>query len=700
MNNAKNNKQEIELTSEYLFLPRINHENHLKNVQIKINTILNDNDKTKAIENLNHDITNIMTKYNEMNASGLDQLGKIGRFLDTYKFMRNNNEVNVRTPLFTDILTNPSIVQGNNVITPEAHSILNKANIVEGDNTGFNFFNVTTVFSSTLKQAAESHNKLVKQNDDLYKKVTDQQKVLKNQTDTIKDLENEIQNKDQISKAEIVSLENKKKEAEDELAKIQRDNNNNLILLAQQKTMIDKTRATLREQKEALDANNTIKEQAQAAAKKAQTEAAVAKAVAKAEAEAAQTAAKKAQTEAAAAKADATAAKADATAAKAEAKAAQYAQTQAEDAKKNAEAKAQDAQTQAQEAQTRAEQATATAEQATATAEQAKADADKQLTEMREKIEQYTEANKELIENKASKQAEIDILNKKIDNTWKFLKNQTATHQEALEKQKVAQQQQIEELKNQHKSQISLMKQSLILKVNKIKEIEAKTEDEMYAKQEKIEALNVKFEEQEAAHKDSIAELENINKKIIGEKDAHIKELTSEVTKLKIDKDGNVKGPLTTITRLFPLAWQNSKGYNIGNIITLVRGDKPYSTTDNVDHYLYNLFQSIQEDTGKTSTDAKKKYDKKYKSSPYQQHVSKNIPINKGNNNIARATMIEKNHNSNSNDKIFQTSLATVVPSPSTKKSKKIGGERKSKKHQKQKKHNNTKKQKINKTKK
>ena len=661
MNNAKNNKQEIELTSEYLFLPRINHENHLKNVQIKINTILNDNDKTKAIENLNHDITNIMTKYNEMNASGLDQLGKIGRFLDTYKFMRNNNEVNVRTPLFTDILTNPSIVQGNNVITPEAHSILNKANIVEGDNTGFNFFNVTTVFSSTLKQAAESHNKLVKQNDDLYKKVTDQQKVLKNQTDTIKDLENEIQNKDQISKAEIVSLENKKKEAEDELAKIQRDNNNNLILLAQQKTMIDKTRATLREQKEALDANNTIKEQAQAAAKKAQTEAA--------------------------------AAKADATAAKAEAKAAQYAQTQAEDAKKNAEAKAQDAQTQAQEAQTRAEQATATAEQA-------KADADKQLTEMREKIEQYTEANKELIENKASKQAEIDILNKKIDNTWKFLKNQTATHQEALEKQKVAQQQQIEELKNQHKSQISLMKQSLILKVNKIKEIEAKTEDEMYAKQEKIEALNVKFEEQEAAHKDSIAELENINKKIIGEKDAHIKELTSEVTKLKIDKDGNVKGPLTTITRLFPLAWQNSKGYNIGNIITLVRGDKPYSTTDNVDHYLYNLFQSIQEDTGKTSTDAKKKYDKKYKSSPYQQHVSKNIPINKGNNNIARATMIEKNHNSNSNDKIFQTSLATVVPSPSTKKSKKIGGERKSKKHQKQKKHNNTKKQKINKTKK
>jgi len=668
MNNAKNNKQEIELTSEYLFLPRINHENHLKNVQIKINTILNDNDKTKAIENLNHDITNIMTKYNEMNASGLDQLGKIGRFLDTYKFMRNNNEVNVRTPLFTDILTNPSIVQGNNVITPEAHSILNKANIVEGDNTGFNFFNVTTVFSSTLKQAAESHNKLVKQNDDLYKKVTDQQKVLKNQTDTIKDLENEIQNKDQISKAEIVSLENKKKEAEDELAKIQRDNNNNLILLAQQKVMIEQTQTTLNKQKTALNTNEKITEQAKKEATAAKEEAAVAKA------------------QAAVAKAQAADAKASAETDKKRA-------SEAEAATKAAEA----AQVKAEAATKAAEEAKKNAEEAKKNAEEAKGEADIQLSDLRTKIEEYTRKNQELTEKQNASQAELDKIKNKIKEAHDRLKNQTAIHQAALKKQTDEQQQQIEELKKQHKDALESKKQEFKAQKNAIKFISSLTN---FAKQKKIEALNVKFEEQEAAHKDSIAELENINKKIIGEKDAHIKELTSEVTKLKIDKDGNVKGPLTTITRLFPLAWQNSKGYNIGNIITLVRGDKPYSTTDNVDHYLYNLFQSIQEDTGKTSTDAKKKYDKKYKSSPYQQHVSKNIPINKGNNNIARATMIEKNHNSNSNDKIFQTSLATVVPSPSTKKSKKIGGERKSKKHQKQKKHNNTKKQKINKTKK
>jgi len=668
MNNAKNNKQEIELTSEYLFLPRINHENHLKNVQIKINTILNDNDKTKAIENLNHDITNIMTKYNEMNASGLDQLGKIGRFLDTYKFMRNNNEVNVRTPLFTDILTNPSIVQGNNVITPEAHSILNKANIVEGDNTGFNFFNVTTVFSSTLKQAAESHNKLVKQNDDLYKKVTDQQKVLKNQTDTIKDLENEIQNKDQISKAEIVSLENKKKEAEDELAKIQRDNNNNLILLAQQKVMIEQTQTTLNKQKTALNTNEKITEQAKKEATAAKEEAAVAKA------------------QAAVAKAQAADAKASAETDKKRA-------SEAEAATKAAEA----AQVKAEAATKAAEEAKKNAEEAKKNAEEAKGEADIQLSDLRTKIEEYTRKNQELTEKQNASQAELDKIKNKIKEAHDRLKNQTAIHQAALKKQTDEQQQQIEELKKQHKDALESKKQEFKAQKNAIKFISSLTN---FAKQKKIEALEVQFKEKQAAHENSIAELENINKNIIGEKDAHIEELTSEVTKLKIDKDGNVKGPLTTITRLFPLAWQNSKGYNIGNIITLVRGDKPYSTTDNVDHYLYNLFQSIQEDTGKTSTDAKKKYDKKYKSSPYQQHVSKNIPINKGNNNIARATMIEKNHNSNSNDKIFQTSLATVVPSPSTKKSKKIGGERKSKKHQKQKKHNNTKKQKINKTKK
>jgi hypothetical protein len=706
MNNAKNNKKIIELTSKYLF----NHQN--SNIDIIITTIIkkyqDDQQQQQRIDEINkldQDINLIRQKFDEFNPKGTDGVvnTKINSFINTYKFKLKDNN---------NFLKDSSTII-NHIISPDygkTREALNKTKkIDEGSSWPFTIFK-----TSEWQQVAGKFNDMIDQNTQLNNQLINNRIVIENlqQTKLKNNAEIDRLNKEASTNntriaennTRIANLQEQQTKIYEQLIREARLNDTLQTTLAKQDETIAKLQITLYKQKQTLEANNTIKEQAQAAAtaaqraaedaqaaaEKAKEAARQAKADAKAEAEAAQTAAKKAQTEAAVAKADAKKAQTEAAEAKAKAEAAQEAQTRAEQATATAE-----------QATATAEQATATAEQATATAEKAKADADKQLTEMREKIEQYTEANKELMENKASKQAEIDILNKKINNTWEFLKNQTATHQEALEKQKVAQQQQIEELKNQHKTQISWMKQSLILKVNEIKEIEAKTENEMYAKQEKIEALRVKFEEQENDHKNYIADLEIINKKIIGEKDANIKELTSEVTKLKIDKDGNVKGPLTTITRLFPLAWQNSKGYNIGNIITLVRGDKPYSTTDNVDHYLYNLFQSIQEETGKTSTDAKKKYDKKYKSSPpYQQHISKNIPINKGNNNIARATMIEKNHNSNSNDKIFQTSLATVVPSQSTKKSKNMGGERKSKKHQKQKKHNNTKKQKINKTKK
>ena len=684
MSNAKNNKKEIVLTSQYLFSPEINHTNHLRNVQNKINSI-NDNDKTTAINNLNQDITNIMKKYNEMNAPGSDQDGKITSFLANYKFTRNNNEVNVRTSLFKDILTNPSIVQGNNVITPEAHSILNKANMVEGDNTGFNFFNLTTVFSSTLKQAAESHNKLVKQNDDLYRKVAEQQDVLKNQTSTIQDLSNNItrlQEEDETNKAEINELTDQKTKAETKLAIIQSDNNFLTTLLAQQKLMIKQTQTTLEDQQKALDANNTITEQAKEAATAAKEEAAVAR-----------IAAEQAQTEAAAAQTEAAAAKEAAASYQIKASEAVQAKAKAKEKLKAAE----DAKTQAEEKQKAAEDAKknaeAQAEEAKKNAEAAQAQADEHLQNMQKRIEEFTEANKELTEKQRLSQKEIANLKTRIENAHDHLKNQTIEHQKAIKAQEAKQEKQIEELKKLHEAALEAKKQEFNAQKNAIKFISSLTN---FAKQTKIKALEKQFKVKEAAYNKSIAELGNINKSIIREKEANIKELTSEVTKLKIDKDGNVKGPLTTITRLFPLAWNNSKGYNIGNIITLVRGDKPYSTTDNVDHYLYNLFQSIQEETGKTSTDAKKKYDKKYKSSPYQQHVSKNIPINQAynNNNIARATMIENNTNPNSNDNKFQTGFATVVQSArfgDGRKSKKRIHLKKSKKH---KKHNKTKKQK------
>jgi hypothetical protein len=47
---------------------------------------------------------------------------------------------------------------------------------------------------------------------------------------------------------------------------------------------------------------------------------------------------------------------------------------------------------------------------------------------------------------------------------------------------------------------------------------------------------------------------------------------------------------LRTVTRVFPLSWKNSKGFNIGNITTQLRGNKPYQANDTIDHYLHTLF--------------------------------------------------------------------------------------------------------------
>ena len=47
---------------------------------------------------------------------------------------------------------------------------------------------------------------------------------------------------------------------------------------------------------------------------------------------------------------------------------------------------------------------------------------------------------------------------------------------------------------------------------------------------------------------------------------------------------------LSGVTRVFPLGWKNSKGFNIGNITTQLRGEKPYSATDTIDYYLHTLF--------------------------------------------------------------------------------------------------------------
>ena len=70
------------------------------------------------------------------------------------------------------------------------------------------------------------------------------------------------------------------------------------------------------------------------------------------------------------------------------------------------------------------------------------------------------------------------------------------------------------------------------------------------------------------------------------------KELSSFKTEEKLSKEDQEKQKkmLSGVTRVFPLGWKNSKGFNIGNITTQLRGEKPYSATDTIDYYLHTLF--------------------------------------------------------------------------------------------------------------
>ena len=53
-----------------------------------------------------------------------------------------------------------------------------------------------------------------------------------------------------------------------------------------------------------------------------------------------------------------------------------------------------------------------------------------------------------------------------------------------------------------------------------------------------------------------------------------------------MSKDGKVKVEM----KVYGLPFQNSKGYNIGRVTHKLKGNLPYTSTDQIDHFLYNLY--------------------------------------------------------------------------------------------------------------
>jgi len=66
-------------------------------------------------------------------------------------------------------------------------------------------------------------------------------------------------------------------------------------------------------------------------------------------------------------------------------------------------------------------------------------------------------------------------------------------------------------------------------------------------------------------------------------------------------------------TKLFTIPYVNSKGYKIGNYIVYINKDKlPFSSTDQVDNFLVNLFNYAQEIKKKTSQVTTKDFNKRF----------------------------------------------------------------------------------------
>lgn len=57
----------------------------------------------------------------------------------------------------------------------------------------------------------------------------------------------------------------------------------------------------------------------------------------------------------------------------------------------------------------------------------------------------------------------------------------------------------------------------------------------------------------------------------------------------------------TIRTRVFPAPFTNQKGTEIGRIEQVYEGELPYGATDYVDHFLVNLYRSIENETGQAN---------------------------------------------------------------------------------------------------
>lgn len=207
---------------------------------------------------------------------------------------------------------------------------------------------------------------------------------------------------------------------------------------------------------------------------------------------------------------------------------------------------------------------------------------EKQTTEIKIITDSNAELSKQLTDLKAT-QAETErnakIAAAKIVN----LKEEQAAHIKDI---KAAQKIRVLFLKNSAKNKLKLQSRAFL---DRIAEIKENSNNSIADKEAEIKKITEQHNIEQNEINTQLTKLTATSNATIGDLK---KELSSFKTEEKLSKEDQEKQKkmLSGVTRVFPLGWKNSKGFNIGNITTQLRGEKPYSATDTIDYYLHTLF--------------------------------------------------------------------------------------------------------------
>ena len=201
-----------------------------------------------------------------------------------------------------------------------------------------------------------------------------------------------------------------------------------------------------------------------------------------------------------------------------------------------------------------------------------------------EKINQITNSNADL----KSKLEELEATQRETENKGKIAAAE-------FEKIKKAQDAHIKDINAAQKIKVLFLKNSAKNKLKRQRKVfidriaEIKENSNKSIKDKEAEINRIKTEHTKAQNE---INTELINLQVTSK--ATIADLKGELGNIETEKkllDDTQGHTLNTVTRVFPLSWNNSKGFNIGNITTQVRGTKPYHANDTIDYYLHTLFK-------------------------------------------------------------------------------------------------------------